>query len=129
MRRLFPIGATACLLVAVGSIAWAATSFNSSKSNIYRAVFDVTVATPQQVDSTLADLDKMGTGPVDGATLRKVLQKHGVQVGKINKITILPAGGTQGLHTILLLTNPADEAQARHIAVSDSLPQPVVRPK
>lgn len=120
----------ATALLALGSMAWAATNLNSSKSNIYRITHDMTV-TPAQAAAIGAELDKLGPG-ANEATVRTLLQKHGVNLSLIRLIRIIPAGEIDRLQTILILTNPADEAQARHIAVSDSgvgNPKPIVIPK
>ena len=113
MRNPFVIGATSILLVAAAPVCDAATNLNSSKSNVYRAVY-ATPITAAQAAAILADLDRMGKG-VDQAAVLSVLKKRGVKTGCgggcINHVKVV--GGTK----ILLLENPADEAQA--IAVGD----------
>ena len=113
MRRLFPIGAIIGLFVATTSICFAATNLNSSRSNIYRLVYDPTLVTASQAAAALADLDKIGRvkGAFAETRLLGILKKHGVQVGNIKKIVTREDG------TIVLLKNPADLPQA--IAVSD----------
>lgn len=130
MKRLFPVCAIAGLLMAVGSMAWAATNLNSSRSNIYRLTHDPAV-TAVQAAAVLQELDKLGPG-ANEATVRMLLQKQGVNLSLIKLIRIIPPGTTDKLQTILILTNPADEGPARHIAVSDSgvaNPRPIVVPK
>ncbi len=106
-KHAFLVGAIAGLLVAMASISWAAINLNSSKSNIYRMVYPTNVVTPTQADATLRELDQIAPKrDVSEATLRGVLRKHGVSVDRLKKIIL----GTDG--TIIVLENPADEAQA-----------------
>jgi hypothetical protein len=117
MRRLFGIGVATGLLVAMASICFAATNLNSSRSNIYRLVYDPTLVTSSQATAILAELDKIGPkGNVDEATLRKILLKRGVPVGSIKKIVMRKSVSIE-IMNIILLTDLADEAQA--LAVSD----------
>jgi len=131
MRRLVLVSAIASLIVAVRPMAWAATNLNLSKSNVNRVVYDTTAVTLAQAASILADLDKMGPG-VNEATVRKLLEKQGVNLSLIQKIDIVPAGQRGWtIPTILILKNPADGPAAREIAVSDSgvvTPKPVPIP-
>jgi hypothetical protein len=120
MKRLFFVCVVASLLVAAGSMAWAGT-INTSKSNTFLLTYDTTAVSQAQAAAVLKELDKIGRG-ANEATVRKLLQKTGVNLSLIKKISFL--GPLNKLETILILTNPADEAQARHIAVGDSLPQP-----
>jgi hypothetical protein len=132
MRRLVLVGIIGSLLVAVGSMAWAATNLNSSRSNIYRLVHDTTEVTPAQAASILAQLDKMGPGQLTEASVREVLRKLGVnQPNLIVRIVLAGPGGGK-IPAILILKDRADEATAREIAVSDSgvvSPKPIVIPK
>ncbi len=122
MRRSSIIAVFVSLMVTMVSIAWAATNLNSSKSNIYRLVYSAEAVTSSQATAILAELDKIG--PADEARLKQWLpanfKRHGVQGDSIKKIIIIPADKTRKSITIILLTNPADEPAARHIAVSDS---------
>jgi hypothetical protein len=92
MRRLFLVGAIATVSVAVASISWA-TNLNSSRSNIYRVIYDTEAVTPDQASALLGELDKLG--PADEAKLKRWLpanfKKHGIQADQIKKIVILPA--------------------------------------
>jgi hypothetical protein len=118
MRRLFFVCAVASLLVAVGSMAWAGT-INTSKSNTFRLAYDTTAVSPAQAAAVLKELDKIGPGATE-ATVRKLLQKQGVNLSLIKLIRIVPAGQRRGgekIPLILILTNPADEPAA--LAVSD----------
>ena len=75
-------------------------------------MYPATVGTPPQAASTLADLDKIGWRvDLDEATLRGILQKHGVPIGSIKKVMTCKDGA------IILLADPADEPQV--LAVSD----------
>lgn len=125
MKKLLTL---ALALLALASMAWASISLNSSRSGVYRVVYDEAL-TPSQADVIVKELSKFGPG-VNEAAVRKLLQKTGVNLSLIKKISIL--GPLNKLETILILTNPANEAQAREIAVSDSgavNPKPIVVPK
>ncbi len=112
MKRLFLVGAIRGLGVAVGSIAWAASNLNSSRSNIYRVVYDTTCVNPGQAAAIGAALDKAGP-TVREDQVAEILKRQGVRAGCIKKIVIRLGP----LNAVLLLTNPADEAAA--IAVGD----------
>lgn len=113
MQRSFVIGGLALALAASASICAAASNLNSSKSNVYRAVYSPAV-TAAQATAILTDLEKLGKS-IDSAAVVDVAKKRGVRIGCgagcINHVKVI--GGTR----ILLLENPADEAQA--IAVND----------
>lgn len=107
MRRLFQVSAITSLLVVMASISWAALNLNSSKSNIYRMVYPTNVVTPAQAAATLRALDQIAPKrDASEATLREVLRKQGVSVDRLKKIILRKDG------TIIVLENPADEAQA-----------------
>ena len=116
MKKLLTL---ALAVVALGSISWAATNLNSSRSNNYRLICSADVMRQAQATAILAELDKIG--PADEARLNPMwpalLKKHGVQADHVKKIIIRPADKTRKQITIILLTDLADEAQA--IAVSD----------
>ena len=107
MRHLVVVGGIASLLVAMASTSWAATNLNTSRSNIYRMVYPTNVVTPAQAAATLRELDQIAPKrDVSEATLRGALRKSGVPVDRIKKIILRKDG------TIIVLENPADEAQA-----------------
>ncbi|MDE2059233.1 MAG: hypothetical protein KGL31_02085 [candidate division NC10 bacterium] len=131
MKRLFFVCAVTSLLMAVGSMAWATSNLNLSKSNVNRMVSDTTVVTPAQAAAIGDELDKIGHG-VTEASVREVLRKLGINQPNLI-VRIVPAGPGGGkIPAVLILKNPADEAAAREIAVSDSgvvSPRPIVIPK
>ena len=108
-------------VVALGSISWAGSNLNSSRSNNYRLIYSADVMSQTQATAILAELDKIG--PADEAKLKKWLpanfKSHGIiaDLNQLKKIIIRPADKTRKQITIIFLTDPADEAQA--IAVSD----------
>ena len=110
MKRLFLVAAITSLLATMASISWAATNLNSSRSNNYRVVYSTDGMTSTQAAALGAKLDKMPR--VDEAAVRKTLQKLFIPTN-FKKIGIRPGKPI----TIILLTDPADWAQA--IAVSD----------
>lgn len=152
MKRLFILAATGSFMMVMLSLSWAATNLNSSRSNIYRMVYDADVVSKAQATALLAELDKIG--PADEAKLKQWLPANfktfGIPADRIKHISILSgrqitcsecvdickgkcAKGSRGdcfcyepittrAHVrrvdkaspalILLLSNPADEAEA-----------------
>ena len=108
MKRLVLVAAITSLVATMASISWAATNLNSSRSNIYKFVYDG--MTSAQAAALGADLDQ--TPRVDEAAVRKALQKLFIPTN-FKLIRIIPGKPI----TIILLTDPADWPQA--IAVSD----------
>jgi|GEM_PF-1447926 len=98
----------------------AATNLNSSRSNIYRLIYPADTVSSSQAAAILADLDAAaesgGRVNLQGA-VSEALTKQGLEA-KIKKTIIQPASATRELTTIIILSNPADEAQA--LAVSDA---------
>jgi hypothetical protein len=120
MRTPFSRGIVAGLLaVAMASAAPAGINFNLSKSNVNRLVYPSDAMSPAQAAAIVADLDKAGRLDEARATqlVQQLLVKHGVKPGTIKKITVRPWEPVRKSASIIVLTDPADEAQA--IAVSD----------
>lgn len=128
-------------LVALGSVSWAATNLNSSrsmqkgspeptasnlnlsKSNINRLVYETSVVTSTQATEILQDLDKFGKGDkVEEAKVREILQSHGVRADSMKEILYLPKSKTRELPTYILLTDPKNKPAA--IAVTDERTPP-----
>lgn len=108
-------GITAALAI-MASLSWAASNLNSSKSNLNRLTYDTRAVTAAQAALILKDLD--AGGGLDEARVRQVLRARGINAPNLLLIRIVPAGQRrERLPLILLLTNPADEAQG--LAVSD----------
>ena len=127
MKRLSSKSAVVLLLLAIAPISWAGANLNLSKSNVNRVVYDAAAVTPAQAVAILKELDAFGPG-VNEASVRKLLEKHGAKAGLIKKISVRPPERARKETLILLLSNPADEAQA--IAVSDEgIPAPKSAPK
>lgn len=114
MKKLLIMVLSVSMLLTLGSMAWAASNLNSSRSNIYRAVYDG--MTPAQGAAFLAECDK--NRPMDETTVRKILQKLFI-TANFKLIIIQPAVGTGKPSTIILLTNPGQLGEAQAIAVSD----------
>jgi hypothetical protein len=120
MRTRFSRGIVAGLLaVALAAAVQAATNLNLSKSNVNRLVYSSDAMSPAQAAAIVADLDKAGRLDEARASLlvQQLLVKHGVKPGTIKKVTVRPWDPVRKTMTVIVLTNPADEAQA--IAVSD----------
>ena len=111
MKRLFLVAAITSLLLTMASISWATANLNLSKSNINRVIHDGGM-TSTQAAALVGELDK--TPQVDEAAVRKALQKLFIPTN-FKVIRIIPGKPT----TVLLLMDPANEAPARKIAVSD----------
>jgi hypothetical protein len=110
MRRLFLVAAITSLLLTMASISWAGT-IKTTKSNTFRFVYDE--MTSAQAAALGAELDK--TPRVDEAAVRKALQKLFIPTN-FKLISIRPGKPI----TVLLLTNPADEAEAMATTVKSS---------
>ena len=99
----------------------ASANLNLSKSNINRLIYPTDTVSQAQAAAILADLDAAAQsgGRVNMAgALNEALKKQGLDA-KIKKTIINPAGAEGQLRTIIILANPADEAEAQAIAVSD----------
>lgn len=120
MKLLLILGAISGLLMTIASLSWAKSNLNSSRSNIYRIIYDDQVMTQSQATAIGGALDKMGQRVVDETTLRGILKDNGVQIDRIKRVIIEAARSGRKDGTIILLESPADEARARRMAVSDS---------
>jgi hypothetical protein len=120
MRGYFLAGAIAFFLLSAVLISQAATNLNSSKSNVYRLIYPADTVSQAQAAAILADVEtatqqSQGRINLEGA-VSQALTKQGLGT-QIKKTIIRPASVAGQLTTIIILSNPADEAQA--IAVSD----------
>ena len=118
MKKLLTLALTLTLLALV-SISWASIALNSSRSNVYRLIYPADVMSQAQATAVLAEFDKAGK-TIGAGQVTEIIKKHGVRAEAVKKILILPPDKTRKETAIILLTNPADEDQARHIAVGDS---------
>ena len=113
-------GMIATLLAA--TIAGASINLNSSRSNIYRVTYSTDLATSAQVQQLLAALDKLG--PAGEAKLKQWLaanfKRYGIAPDKVKRLAILPPDKERKEIAIILLSNPADEAQAIERTVKSS---------
>ena len=126
MKKLLTL---ALAVVALGSISWAATNLNSSRSNIYRLIYSADLMSQAQATKIVGQLDGKDNMKVkvNEVAVRQVLKENGVQADHVKKIIILPADKTHKHIRIILLTDPADEAQA--IAVNHDGPDLPDKPK
>ncbi len=120
MKGNYIAGLVFVLLIFTGLNSLAASNLNLSKSNINRLIYPADTVSSAQAAAILADLDaatqqSQGRINLEGA-VNEALTKQGLEA-KIKKIIIKPASAAGQLTTIIILSNPADEAQA--IAVSD----------
>jgi hypothetical protein len=103
-------------------LAWAGLNLNSSKSNIYRLTYSTDVVSPSQAKALLAEIDKMG--PADEAKLKQWLaanfKRFGIAGDRVKKIVVMPRGKDLRETAIILLSNPADEAEAVATTVKSS---------
>jgi hypothetical protein len=112
MKRLVTL---VLVLVAMESASWGSINLNSSRSNVFRFVYEPSVMTSAQATAVLGELGK--NPQADDATLRRFLKSHGVRVENIKKIIRRPKDKTHELPTIIFLTDPANEPAA--LAVTD----------
>ncbi|MGH7851028.1 MAG: hypothetical protein ACREOP_12070 [Thermodesulfobacteriota bacterium] len=120
MRGKYIAGLAVIFLLLTFLISHAATNLNSSKSNVYRLIYPTDAVSQAQAAAILADLDaatqqSQGRINLEGA-VSQALTKQGLGT-QIKKTIIKPASAAGQLTTIIILSNPADEAQA--IAVAD----------
>jgi len=119
MRGMYIACAAVVFLTLIVQVSRAGTNLNSSKSNLYKLVYSTDAVSSAQAAAILADLDAAaksgGRVNLEGA-VSEALTKQGIEA-KIKKTIIRPASAAGQLTTIIILSNPADEAQA--IAVSD----------
>ncbi len=122
MKRFSTSARVAALLLVFAPVAQAAANLNLSKSNIYRLTYTADLTTMDQAKALLADLDKLG--PPNQTRLKQWLpanfKRFGISPENVKKMVILPAGKAGNLTAILLLTNPADEAEAIAVTVKSS---------
>lgn len=120
MKTRFTLVAIATLLVA--TLVGASIALNSSRSNIYRVTYSTDLVNIAQVHELLAALEKLG--PADEAKLKHWLaanfKRYGIAPDRVKKLVILAPDKERKETAIILLTNPADEAQARAVTVKSS---------
>ena len=116
MKRLFLVAAITSLVATMASISWAATSVNGTKSNTFKIIYSADGMTAAQAAALGAQLDKVSK--VDAITIKQTLQKLFIP-SNFKVIRIIPRQAPGKLPTVLLLTNPAHEAEARRIATGD----------
>jgi len=120
MKGRFILGVVAVL--AIATLAWAATNLNSSRSNIYRLTYPSDLVSPEQAKAILAELDRIG--PKDEAQLKQWLpanfKRFGIAGDRVKKLIVLPRGKELKEIAIILLTKPEDEAAAIAVTVKSS---------
>jgi len=119
MRGKHLAGAAVVFLMLGVMVSRAASNLNLSKSNVNRLIYPADTVSQAQAAAILADLDSVmqSGGRVNlQAAVEEALKKQGLDT-KIKKTIIKPANATGQLTTIIILANPADEAEA--IAVAD----------
>lgn len=109
-------------VLSIAALAWAATNFNSSKSNVYRLTYPSDLVSLDQAKAILAELDKLG--PADEARLKQWLpanfKRFGIAGDRVKKLVILPRDRELKQTAIILLTKPEDEAAATAVTVKSS---------
>ena len=122
MRWTARLGAMAGLLLAVVTASAATSNLNLSKSNFYRLTYHANLLPEAQAKAMLAELDRLG--PMDEARMKTWLpanfRRFGIKPELVKKMVILPPGQAGKETAILLLSNPADEAQAMAATVKSS---------
>jgi hypothetical protein len=120
MRSLYSaLVVTGLLVTGLTATTWGTSHLNLTNGKSNRLVYAASAITPLQAAGILADLDSAGRQD-DAKTkqlVEQLLSKRGVQAGTVKKIIVRPWNSVKNTRTIILLTDPADEAQA--LAVSD----------
>jgi hypothetical protein len=123
MKRPARLGAIAVFLTAAAMTVAAATSnLNLSKSNFYKVTYHTNIVTGAQAAAMLAELDKLGRMDVERLKqwLPANFKRFGIEPRLVKKTVILPAGEAGNEVAIILLSDPADEANARATTVKSS---------
>jgi hypothetical protein len=91
MNRLLIFVAIATLTLAMLSPSWAATNLNSSRSNIYRMVYDANVVSDAQATALLKELNKIGSADEKKLKLwlPPTFKRLGIEAARVKKISIL----------------------------------------
>lgn len=122
MHRGMRLIAIAGFLFTIASPSAGTSNLNLSKSNLYRLTCSTDLVSSAQAAAMLADLDKLGL--TDEARLKLWLpanfRRFGIAPERVKKLLILPAGKVAPQTTIILLTDPADEARAIATTVKSS---------
>lgn len=123
----------ALALVALGSVSWAATSLNSSRSmqkqppetaatnlnssrsNIYRVITENTEVSSTQAKAILGKLDQFKGNKVEEATVREIVKSSGVRAD-MQVILYLPKTPTCPLPTYIMLMHPKQKDEAIALA-------------
>lgn len=119
MRGKHLAGAAVLFLILGVMVSRAASNLNLSKSNVNRLIYPADTVSQAQAAAILADLDSVmqSGGRVNlQAAVGEALKKQGLDT-KIKKTIIQPPSAAQPLTTVIILSDPADEAAA--IAVAD----------
>lgn len=117
--------ALALALVALGAVSWSATrlnssgdmqktkpkpakNLNSSRSNVYRIVYEKSVVSSTQATAILKDLDKLGKGgkvEVEVAKVKEIVKSCGVRE-EMKEILYFPKTETGELPTYIMFRHP-----------------------
>lgn len=111
MKRLFRASVVALLLVVMPSVACAASTVKSSKSNSSdRIAVHDTVMTPSEAAAFLAQWDRIPVGATNEAAVQGILkQVLGPRAANVRKI-VIQAGSKPP--RVIVLANPMLEAEA-----------------
>lgn len=109
-------------ILLVATLAGASSNLNSSRSNTFRLTYPSDLVNSAQAQQILAELEKMG--PAGEAKLKQWLlanfKRHGIDGARVKKIIVMPRGGDLKEIGVIVLTNPADEPQARAATIKSS---------
>jgi len=122
MKKRFIVASL--IVVALTPFGWAASNLNLSKSNInrYSAVYPTELVTAAKIQNMLAAINQLD--PADDAKLKQWLtvnfKQYGIDGSRVKKVVILPPSAKVKERTVILLTDPTDEARAIALAVKPS---------
>jgi hypothetical protein len=114
MKRLPLITALLVLLASLEGPCLGATNFNTSRSNSYRLTYPADLTTANHAEAMLAELDRVR--PAGDARLKQWLaanfKRFAIDPASVKKVVLLRPGKAGRQTSVILLTDPADEAQA-----------------
>lgn len=122
MKRIALLALLALLLPTLEGTGLGATDFQTSRGNSYRLTYPADLTTADQAQEMLAELDRIR--PSGDAKLKTWLaanfRRYAIEPAKVKKVVLLAPGKAGRQTSVILLTDPADEAQAVATTVKSS---------
>ena len=122
MKRIALLALLGVLLPPLEGTGLGATNFQTSRGDSYRLTYPADLTTADQAEAMLAELDRVK--PSGEARLKKWLaanfRQYAIEPAKVKKVVLLAPGKAGRQTSVILLTDPADEAQAVATTVKSS---------